>query len=357
MNTLFLALTFFLSVCQVCVAQTTQPFVNLENRSSKDTKVLFYPMPFAVSQWGANPNPPGTLPYVCVGGGSYEATGGLSYWVGGYWGVGGTSQRPAAWENRWQSHDKNLLQVAVDQYPPGMFYQVNVEHWPTDIRKASTWVVEGSIRKFRAMIRDIREVKPDLRVCIWGVLPPNEYYTTTLYGRGMDAWSLYQAGEELSPEEWQALAGVAVRMPTGSWVLSSSAEASKNYKLWFDSAARLTYGLDNAGNKVVAGGLLQALDALCLPCYDHIAGIESDYYIKYSVMASRQLAPKKKVFVVLCPSYVGEELVGKPIPVEEWNHSLLVAFSVADGVMLWDSKPIGSEYWLEALKMQELLNR
>lgn len=348
----------FLSVCQLASAQTTQPIVNLESRSPKDVKALFYPMPFAVSQWGANPNPPGTLPYVCVGGGLYEATGGLSYWKDGYWGKGGTAQQPAAWDKRWQAHDRNTLQVAVNQYPAGTPYMINVEHWQTDNRRFSDLSVESSIRKFRAMVRDIRDVRPDLRVCVWGVIPANEYYTTNLYGLGMDAWGKYQAGEEaLSDEELRLMQGVATRLPTGTWVLSSSATATKAYKAWQDSNTRLSCGVTDAGTKDQAAGLVDAVDYICVPCYDHIAGIESGYYIRYSLLEARRLAGKKKVYAVLCPSYVGGELNGKPIPIEEWEYSLMIAYSLADGVMLWDSVPIKDVYSTSALAARELADR
>lgn len=176
-----------------------------------------------------------------------------SFWIGGYWGIGGTPEKPADWDKRWVDFDPEKVKEYARQIKTTA-HIIDVETWALDIRTAPTELVQNNINKFRLMFKLLKEGNPNVDYSLYGVPPIGDYWNALNYYTTLE---VIETG--IIPPNHPGIAWWKARLP----------EVTANFKSWQKANDRLTYDIDLFGKTKETGGLLGALDFLSPSLYLH----------------------------------------------------------------------------------------
>lgn len=93
---------------------------------------------------------------------------------------------------------KATLQAVAKDWPVGAPLVLNFE----------SWKIPEEIDKYIQAVDWVREVRPDLRVGYYSIIPENSYWAPYLKGKPLDDWNLQNALLELGPDSHRGLADV-----------------------------------------------------------------------------------------------------------------------------------------------------
>lgn len=121
--------------------------------------------------------------YPIAGVETVQFSGGLTYqdggveksaWIGGYYGEGRKGDPAAPWANRWQAVDGFNLKQFAKSITSSVFV-LNVEHYGAD-----------SVGRIVDIVERIREVRPDVAIGLWSVLPSSQWWVVYDYAAYID---------------------------------------------------------------------------------------------------------------------------------------------------------------------------
>lgn len=298
----------------------------------KPAKPIFFSSPphqLITKQWTA---PFGCVSFICEGGGRFDAQPNVegwqedSFWVGGYYGPK-------------MEIDEEKVKLALATIPPGTLYVFNVEHWKHG-PNATAEQIEDTNRRFRKFFLLAKKVRPDLRYAVYGVAPYNDYWILANYDLGVRTWERYKK-EGIAGftdyDRWCVGLVASNKTDYNVYELDDTKPSVVAYKKWQAKNDLLTLGYRNSGSVVKSWGMTDVVDYFTPSCYDHIAGNDSEAYIKWQCLECKRLDKTKPIFPFIWPNYhdAAPNIGGKPIPLDEWRITCRHVFNYADGAIIW----------------------
>ena len=236
------------------------------------------------------------------------------------------------------------VREAASRQPAGMLYVIDQEHdeWLTDVRRVTPEFAQHNRDRYQQWADAMRAGNPLVRLAIYDVLPRGETYLP-LYRAGAQAMvAAARAGQPLNDQAvWLAYHAFRYDQAKG-WTADDDVPDQYSSRDFFRWRA--------AGDADVAGGLLNAVDAITPTLYLYKAfGIDGMSTIARGNLAeARRLAGGRQIYPFIWPHY-HENPAERPT-LDEWRAYVRVILENADGCVLWDADPRGDRGYIDVVR-------
>jgi len=297
--------------------------------------------------------PTGTISMMTDGGGRFDNdlnTAGYqenTFWVGDYWGVGGTPNNPSA--DRMTTFDWPDVYKFCEWLPKAYFYSQDIETWPLDIRTSPDKEVQKSLDKLNAWYDTVQTVRPDVTFGFYAGVPMQEFWVMTNYQMAINAYDKWKRGEKLTDtgagnEVW-AISGVFNRSASGYYKFDTKKAWTVQMQQWVDASYRMTYNVDATGKKIAttkSPGFASRLRVFCPPLYKFYDGdpvVTDNAQIMWNIALAKRMSDGKKPVIPFVWPHLHNDRDGVHYPylsLTDWRSYIRLVFKHgADGLILW----------------------